>query len=48
MQGMGMIASVHIQSHRRTHLDDFMRVRDALPAAPRQSSRSLASLLLSF
>jgi hypothetical protein len=44
IQEMGKIGSVNIQSHRRTHLDDFTRVRDALTAASRQSSPSLASL----
>jgi hypothetical protein len=48
MQEMEKIDSVRIQNHRRTHVDDFMRVRNALTGAPQQASPSLASLLLSF
>ena len=48
MREMEMIVLAHIQSHRRTRLDGFRRVRDALTLAPRQSFPSLASLCYSF
>jgi hypothetical protein len=45
---MEMIVLAHIQSHRRTRLDGFRRVRDALTLAPRQSSPIARITLLFF